>query len=223
MLISPPFDGLPLDLIVNAGGKSRRMGPAKALLPVPPASTPLLVYIIERLAPLVADSGGEKIVVVTDDAAVGSVVAGMRDLVRVVGDQWPNGGALGGVASGLALCQHWAMVVACDMPLVSAQLFSRLAQIAMPQPEINAVIPVVVDQPQPFHGLWHRRLLPPLEACLRAGELGVVAALQGQAVAWVDVQTLGMGADDPAFLNVNTPQEWEDALVLLQKQNRPIA
>lgn len=218
---------LPLDLIVNAGGKSRRMGQAKALLPMPPDATPLVVHIIARLSPLVVARGG-KIIVVSDDALTMDVVAravddGIVPNVHRCGDLWPNGGALGGVASGLSLCNDWVMVVACDMPLVSAQLFEHLAAIAMTQPTLDAVIPVVANQPQPFHGLWHRRLLPQLEVCLRASELGVVAALQGQAVAWVCEETLGLGVDDLAFLNVNTPQEWADLQQLLQKENRPIA
>lgn len=215
LLMAHLFNQLPLDLIVNAGGKSRRMGQTKALLPVPPAAMPLIAYIITRLSPVVLAGG--KIVVVTDDADIGAVVAELDERVQVVGDRWSHGGALGGVASGLALCEQWAMVVACDMLLVSAELFGHLVNVAMSQPEIDAVMPVVSGQPQPFHGLWHSRLLPGLEACLSAGELGVIAALQGQRVAWVDVQTLGMNADDDAFLNVNTPLEWDALLARLQK------
>lgn len=214
--------GLPVDLVVNAGGKSRRMGVTKALLPVPPHATPLLVYIIRRLTPLVMEDMG-KVVVVTADALTLDAAAQMGEDVAIVGDHWPQGGALGGIASGLALCRGWAMVVACDMPLVSASLFAKLLAVASAQPGVDAVIPVVADQAQPFHGLWHRRLLPHLEARLCTRELGVIAALQGQSVAWVDVQPLGMGVDDSAFWNVNTPQEWDDVLAVLQDQNRPIA
>ena len=42
-----------LTLIVNAGGQSRRMGQPKALLPTP-GGVPLLVHVVQRLAPLAA-------------------------------------------------------------------------------------------------------------------------------------------------------------------------
>ena len=124
---------LPLDLVVNAGGQSRRMGRAKALLPLPPADIPLILHIIRRLAPLVSG----KIVVVTNDAQVATTVwtdaqaearhvAQQPDDIQVLPDSWSEGGALGGIATGLAACSGWAMVVACDMPLVDLAIFARL-------------------------------------------------------------------------------------------------
>jgi molybdopterin-guanine dinucleotide biosynthesis protein A len=51
------FADLPhLDLIINAGGVSRRMGRSKALLPVPPDATPLIAHVARRLAVLPLDS-----------------------------------------------------------------------------------------------------------------------------------------------------------------------
>jgi molybdopterin-guanine dinucleotide biosynthesis protein A len=206
----------PIALVVNAGGESRRMGRVKALLPMPPAQTPLIVHIIGRLSPLVTGS----VVVVCNDAAVSSVAIELKNVV-VYPDRWAGAGALGGVATGLGMCDGWAMVVACDMPLVSPAIFAK--QVARGHPMLDAVIPRVAGQAQPFHGLWHRRTLAAIESRVAAGALGVQAALASMKVAWLDEAALGTTADDLAFYNVNTPQEWMELLAILAEQNRPVA
>jgi molybdopterin-guanine dinucleotide biosynthesis protein A len=208
----------PVALVVNAGGASRRMGRAKSLLPMPPDETPLIIQIVRRLAPLVTD----RVVIVSNDPAVVATTKLLAN-VQVVPDQWSDGGALGGVATGLADCAGWAMVVACDMPLVSATIFAQLVAVASSQPTLDAVIPRIGGQAQPFHGLWHRRVLPTLEAQLRVGEVGVQVALARLKVAWMDEAALGIDADDLAFYNINTPQEWEELLAILADQTRRIA
>src|SRR4051794_36759615 len=102
----------PMALVLNAGGQSRRMGRNKALLPVPPDNVPLVRYILHRLTWLVSDL----CVVVSDDPQVAQAVRKIAG-VKVLADRWPRAGALGGVATALAACRAWAMVVACDMPL----------------------------------------------------------------------------------------------------------
>src|SRR5947207_11408172 len=46
-----------------------------------------------------------------------------------VPDTFKRWGALGGIHAALAACKsEWAVIAACDLPLVSAQLFGRLWQ-----------------------------------------------------------------------------------------------
>jgi molybdopterin-guanine dinucleotide biosynthesis protein A len=137
-----------------------------------------------------------------------------------VSDDWPGGGALGGVATGLRACAGWAMVVACDMPLVDPAIFTKLSQEARNRAELDAVIPVIGGEAQPFHGLWHTRCLPSLKERLTQNQLGVQAALGSLNVAWLDESALGIEASDLAFYNVNTQQEWEELLTILEKRNR---
>lgn len=206
----------PVALVVNAGGQSRRMGREKALLPIPPDNSPLLIHIARRMTNLVS----ERVVVVTNSDAVANSAAKLQETslaVDVVADRWVNAGALGGIATGIAHCNGWAMVVACDMPLVDPDIFARLMEMASDRPTIDAVIPRIDGMVQPFHGLWHRRSLPTLEAQIEAGALSVQAALAQLNCLWVDEVALNIAADDPAFFNVNTPQEWEDALRLLHQ------
>ena len=203
----------PIDLVVNAGGQNRRMGRVKALLPVSPDDTPLILHIMRRLTPLVSG----KIVVVTNDAQVATTVqtdAQKIGSIQVVPDLWPQGGALGGVATGLANCAGWTMVVACDMPWVDLAIFARLFDVARRQHTVDAIVPHVNGRAQPFHALWHRRALPTIESQLTSGVLAVQATLQELDVAWMDARALAISEEDRAFLNVNTPAEWQALLTL---------
>jgi molybdopterin-guanine dinucleotide biosynthesis protein A len=205
-------------LVVNAGGQSLRMGRAKALLQVPGNGLPLIAHIIHRLLPQVSS----RVIVVSNNHAVVEAVAGVAD-VQVVPDQWPDGGALGGLATGLAEAEGWAMVVACDMPFVEPAIFAKLIEVAKLQSGLDAIIPCVAGQAEPFHGLWHRRCLAALAVRLEARELKIQAALNALNVAWMDEQALGIRAEAMAFYNVNTPAEWEAVRKVLAKQEGPLA
>jgi len=202
-----------IDLIVNAGGASRRMGMAKALLPVPPAGTPLLRHIIERLSGLVS---GRTVVVANDPTLVAAT--GLAPSVRQLPDRYPGAGALGGLATGLGLCSSWAIAVACDLPLVNPRLFVALANLTEEygQPW-DAIVPVTDGYPQPLHALYHRRCLPAMEALIEEGNLRIVDLYDAVRVRYVTEPVLRR--TDPellSFFNVNTPEEWRQALAILE-------
>jgi molybdopterin-guanine dinucleotide biosynthesis protein A len=207
----------PIALIVNAGGQSLRMGQAKALLPMPRTGAPMIAHIIRRLLPLVSD----RLVVVTNDGMVEAAVSEFGG-VHLLRDRWVQGGALGGLATGLMACAGWAMVVACDMPFVEPTIFAKLADVAKCHADLDAVIPRVGGQAQPFHGLWHRRVLPVLAARLEAGELGVQAALAVLKVLWMDEESLGIASAAKTFYNVNTVEEWVEAQGFIEEENKPV-
>lgn len=206
-----------LTLIVNAGGQSRRMGTSKALLPVPPHATPLIAHVAARLAPL----HPARLLVVTNDEAL-PLTAHLPSGTLFAPDAYPDAGALGGIASGLLHTAGWALVVACDLPLVSARLFARLLDLAGeqdgPGDRWDAIVPVVGGYEEPLHALYHRRCLPAIEARLAAGQRRVISFMP-------DVRTRYVGEDelrsiDPllhSFFNANTPAEWEQALDLLRQ------
>jgi molybdopterin-guanine dinucleotide biosynthesis protein A len=114
------------------------------------------------------------------------------------------------------------MVVACDMPLVDAAIFVRLLAWAKEATEdIEAIIPRIGGQAQPFHGLWHVRALPQMVAQIEMGELRLQSALARLRVCWPDEDALGVAADSPAFVNVNTPEEWARVRALLAQCDKP--
>ena len=204
-----------LTLVINAGGQSRRMGTAKALLPVPPHGTPLIAHIAARLVPL----GADRLVVVTNVAAL-PLAAQLPPGTIFVADAYPDTGTLGGIATGLQQAQEWALVVACDLPLVSADLCAMLAGLAGEQADgqerWDAVVPVVDGYEEPLHALYHRRCLPAIEARLAAGQRRVISFMPDVRTLYVQEEQLR--TVDPqlhSFFNTNTPEEWAEALRLL--------
>ncbi len=201
--VNPPFqsrlgDRLVLNLVVNAGGRSRRMGQDKALLPVPGTDEPLICMLVRRFQPMTTG----RCVVVSSSKAVAEALACVAH-VDVVVDRWRDAGALGGVATGLGVCEGWTIVLACDMPFADPTLVAELT----PQvtPHDLAVIPVVAGRAQPFHGLWHASVVSRLTADIGSGQLSVSRALERLPVCWFDV---GGEMWVRAVQNVNSPEEW---------------
>lgn len=200
------------------------MGRPKALLPVPPDDTPLLAHVVARLRGIVA----EEIVVVANDPGLADALR-LGDSVTWVRDAWPDTGTLGGIATGLQQVTDWGLIVACDLPLVSARLCEHLialatgggaregvAEGATEIERFDVVVPVIDGYEEPLHALYHRRCLPWIEARLARGERRVISFFPDVRVRRVEEAELRQ--HDPnlhSFVNVNTPEEWEAALALL--------
>lgn len=128
-------------------------------------------------------------------------------VVHDVHEQW---GALGGVHAALAACQsEWALIVACDLPFVKAELFNRLTGC---RENFDAVAPVQEDgRRQPLCALYRvATCLPKAEALIKTGERKPVALLQSLSTRWLEFSEL---SDLPGathfFDNINTPQDYE--------------
>ena len=168
-----------------------------------------------RLAPLAADP----LVVVTNDTAL-PLAAQLPPGTIFVADAYPDTGTLGGIATGLQQAPEWALVVACDLPLVSADLCAMLAGLAGEQADgqdrWDAIVPVVDGYEEPLHALYHRRCLPAIEARLAAGQRRVISFMPDVRTLYVQEEQLR--TVDPqlhSFFNTNTPEEWAEALRLL--------
>src|SRR5439155_9390766 len=99
---------------IMAGGKSTRMGQDKAWIELD--GEPL----IKRVANVLAEVADE-VIVVANDPRYESLG------LRVVRDRYPQGGALGGIATGVGAADHdTVLVAACDMPFLSADVWRML-------------------------------------------------------------------------------------------------
>ncbi|MBU6424616.1 MAG: molybdenum cofactor guanylyltransferase, partial [Chloroflexi bacterium] len=92
-----------VSVAVMAGGKSRRMGRDKAWLDLGDGRP-----IVRRVLDIVSRVGDEVFLVAND--------ASFQTLgLRVVPDRFPDGGVLGGIATGIGAAAHdRVLVVACD-------------------------------------------------------------------------------------------------------------
>ncbi len=198
-------------LIINAGGASRRMGQTKALLPVPPAGRPLLAHLVERLQVL---SPAATVIIANDPAIPQRAELGAS--VRWLPDRYGAIGPLGGIATGLDASTGWALIVACDLPLLNPTVLAALLAVAWQtegEGAWDAVVPVVAGRPEPLHALYHARCLPAALARIERGERRASAFLADVRVRYVAEAELRQW--DPAlrsFTNVNRPAEWAEIL-----------
>lgn len=178
---------------IMAGGRSRRMGRDKAWLEL--GGRPLIAHVAEVMRE-VAD---EVLVVANDEryATLGH---------RVVPDRFPDGGALGGIATGVGAAAHdRVLVVACDMPFLRADVWRLL--IARSE-GADAVVPRTGGEWETLHALYTKACLAPMERALGAGRLRVISFFPDVRVREVGEADLrALDPDLRALTNVNTPEE----------------
>jgi len=128
-----------------------------------------------------------------------------------VPDVFESWGALGGIHSALGASQaQWAIIVACDLPLVTSALFARLWQLT--DSSFDAVVPIQADgRPQPLCAIYRRDpAFSESEKLIALDEHTPRALLKRIRTRWVEFREV---ADLPGaehfFLNVNTPDDYE--------------
>lgn len=191
--------------VVLAGGRGSRMKADKAGLVV--RGRPLLEHVLAQLEPLfdevlVSVSPGQKVVTkrawaapsgtrrkepAKDDGRSRSATRRENRSPRVVVDEVPGLGPLGGIIAGLKAATHEACaVVACDIPDIDAALLRRLARAAA-----NAEIAVPRDPEgryEPLFAVYTRPVAPAVEALLRSGERSVLPLYDRCRTAVVDIE-----------------------------------
>lgn len=140
-------------LAILAGGRATRMGGyPKGLLLVEGRT------IIERLLDL-KPSFAEALVVANDPAPY------ERFGIRITSDLVRDRGAPGGLHAALrAAHTEWVLLVACDMPYVSAELAEAL--LAARTPALDWLMFEREGRPEPLFGLYRTRLAGAVEAAL---------------------------------------------------------
>ena len=131
--------------------------------------------------------------------------------VPVVADALPDAGALGGLYTALISARAgWIVVIACDMPFITASALAAL------------VAEAVAAGADGADGAWARsaRGIEPLFACYRTsaaarlralierGERRLAAAGTVLTMREVDVSRLGTDGSDRLLTNLNTPEDY---------------
>jgi molybdopterin-guanine dinucleotide biosynthesis protein A len=196
-----------LTVVIQAGGRSSRMGQDKALMPF--LGQPLIARLVTRLASI-----ADELIVSTnrpdDYAFLG---------LPLVTDKIPDRGALGGLYTALeAASQAQVAVVACDMPFANAGLIR--AQSAIMQDEsVDVVIPQTDGGYEPLHAVYRRETcLPMVESSIHAGMWKMISWFPLVKVRAIRSNELGQY--DPrrlTFFNVNTPEDFREAEALARE------
>jgi molybdopterin-guanine dinucleotide biosynthesis protein A len=121
--------------------------------------------------------------------------------------------AVFGVAAALAASpDDTNLVLAADIPRIGEAFLAALLGVADAL-AADAVVPVSGGVPQPLCAVWRRSAHAPLLARLAAGDYALVGALeQIRTVLIPEAATAALPGGAPAnFLNVNTPEDYENA------------
>ena len=189
---------------ILVGGASRRMGQDKAQLRL--GQETMLERIAAQLSP-----------VASSVTLVGSPQAYVGHSLPTVPDVHERWGALGGIHAALSAAKtDWSIVIACDLPFVTRDLFERLKSFAdeSPYKSIDSIVPLQPDgRPQPVCALYRRETcLPEIERLVSAGEhtpRALLANVRTQYVQFAELSDLP-GAEN-FFLNLNTPEDFTRA------------
>jgi molybdopterin-guanine dinucleotide biosynthesis protein A len=196
--------------IILAGGRSRRLGRAKALEPF--QGEPMIRRVISRLSQVTGD-----LVFVVNDQEQASALPITPDNVslpyKTAVDLYPDGGSLGGIFTGLSAADsQWAFVVACDMPFLNVDLMNQMLSL---RDNNDAVVPRTDGYPEPTHALYNKTCLPRMEKRLQNNDLKIARFFDEVTMCFIEeAEVRDIDKDLVSFFNVNTQDDLDRALSL---------
>lgn len=188
-----------ISLVIQAGGKSSRMGENKGLMRF--MGVPLIQRVYERTKNI----AGEVLIVSNTPEDLDFMD------VSLVSDSIVGKGAIGGLYTAMdRASSEYVAVVACDLPFVSAAILSEGARLLEEVGADVAIPNVNGDFYEPLHAVYRR------ETCKRA----ILEAIQSdkrRLISWFpSVRVVKMDEDlckqlDPsglAFFNINNKEDF---------------
>jgi molybdenum cofactor guanylyltransferase len=203
--------------IVLAGGRSARMGQAKATLRF--GDLTLIERTIAELTRSELARAFDDIVVVAapESEAIELPALGAATIVH---DDDAYQGPVGALARGLRAARHEvAFACSCDLPMLRSEVASWMLSLA---DGYDAVIPRVDERLQPLHAVYRRRCAGALDAMLARSEhrLGAIAdAVNARIVS--EAEYRGADPDALSCFNINTPEDYARAARLIDTKSPP--
>jgi molybdopterin-guanine dinucleotide biosynthesis protein A len=183
-----------LTAIILCGGRSSRMGQDKGLLRF---GKETMLQRICRIASEIADH---------------VIVVGRRDQdATTVHDVVEDQGPLAGVAAGLASSKSdLNLVIACDMPLIRAQVLQRLVSMIE---DHDACVAVADGHASALCGVYRSRIAPVAQALLDSGERRVMRLLDQVQTKRVDAAVFrDIDPELDTFVSCDTADKYQWAL-----------
>lgn len=186
---------LPISTVILAGGLGTRIGGEKGLQPL--HDRPLIEWVLDAIS----TQSDEILLNVNGDSDAYS-----RFGCRMIADQTTGwAGPLAGVQAALrSACHDWVACVPCDTPYLPHDLLGRLFA-AVQSGVIDAAVAVAEGRRQPTVALYHKRVLPCLDAYLNFGGRKMID--------WQDTLRICevVFDDSGAFTNINSQDELSEA------------
>lgn len=181
--------------IILTGGKSSRMGRPKSTVKY--RGEELIRYPLQ-----LANYFNSPVVI-----AAGDLVFAQTGLT-VVKDLLPVRAPIAGIHAGLkASCTDWNLVLACDMPHVTADFISLLLPEA--KTPVKLVMPFHDGYPEPLCALYHRDLAAEIEVLSREQKFSPLDLLDRTVHEKVMIDLIMPGMAMTLFRNINTPADLE--------------
>lgn len=190
---------LPATGIILAGGKSTRMGRNKAFLQIEGQS------LLERSLISLQAIFGQVLISANDQALYGGYG------VEVVGDSVLDQGPLAGIQAALCKAAYdVCFFTACDIPLIDEKEIRYLYSLI-------SGYDIVATRSQkgihPLFAFYHKNCLNIIERNLAVEKRRIVDIYPDCRVRYVEMAELAeQGLAGHSFINVNTPEEWEQYL-----------
>lgn len=195
--------------VILAGGQSSRMGRPKAELPF--ARGTMLDHVVGEMMSVF----NEVVVAVAEPRRYVWETA----VCRLIVDSQPHRGPLSGLEQALREIQYdCAFVCSCDVPFVSANLAGKLCEMLG---DDDVLIPHVDGKLQMLHAAYGKKCTKVLETMRKNGEHRlheIVNVAKTRIVPEDEIRPL-----DPellSFFNVNTPEDYQRALQLMDEKYR---
>ena len=189
--------------LILSGGRSRRMGQDKALLPLGQET------VLQRVEKAFARLSPYRVLVIGHDA----VAPRGCNFQAIIRDQNPDAGPLEGLRVGLDFLSDHPLVFVgtCDAPLVVPQVYR--AMVNQLHSAVDAVVPKIHEQVYPLTAVYRTRVKSCVTTMVQQQRLRVKDLLS-------EIKTCNFSADefaklDPTYQtlrNINTQGEYRDLL-----------
>ncbi len=190
-----------MNTIILAGGKSSRMGQNKALMKVGG------IRVIDRIVAEFGPDSDQMIVVANDPA----VYEHMDAVILEDEPAFKGQGPLAGIYTGLKKVEEGpCLMIACDMPFVSARLGLELVSI-LKRSDRDAVVPVHEGRMHPLLAAYDARVSDIVKETLEDGKRSVRALLDR-----MDVEYFTIKEEIVDVWNMNTMEEYMHAAKLAE-------
>lgn len=183
--------------IILAGGKSSRMGRNKAMLML--QGKYLYRHVLETMQKVVPH------ILISSNAALAP-----DETCKIIPDLFPEKGPMGGLYSVMqASDSEVFLVLSCDTPFVPATLLKQLLE----TPCTQALVPVYKQALFPFPGVYKRSILPMLSQHLENDDLKMKLFLKNIRAQEYVIEEGIFAKEQTMFTNINTPEDYTQALL----------
>lgn len=203
-----------ISVAILAGGASRRMGVDKALQRIAPEG-PTTIERVIGVARMISD---DVFIVSPEDRDYSRLGA------RIVGDQFPGEGPLGGIITALgATDRAFTLVLSCDHPLLSPPLLRWMSelpssQLAVPETWVNGR-----GTSHPIHARYRSDSYSIMWEAFTSGERrlrAVISQLKTRVITEADLTRFDPGLR--SLFSVNSPEEADIARAILNDRTQDV-